>query len=535
MKQKGSILAIIFFNLLLGSNQSFSQSLNQLIKGNFSGSYENYSQYYLKDDKIGALLPLDKIGSNGFLKLDYNYGKFSAGAQFESYLPAILGYFPIPVDNQSKIVNKYFKYTDEKFSVQVGDFYEQFGSGLIFRAFENRQIGINNAVEGFNIHVNPTDFFRMKIIYGRTRQVFEYAKAVNRGVDTELDVNQLFGRKNDPINFTVGGSYFGKYQDYTGPLDKFPSTVHSFAGRVDINANDFSLSSEYVEKASDPNLLNNQSFDKGKAFQVNGSFTKNNFGATATFRSVYNMNATSDRNQEFTSIAPLNYVPALTKQHDYLTSNIYVYGAQVKGEVGFQSDVYYNIKSGTKLGGKYGTKISANFSMFNALKESGNITDIGKKKYFSDANIEIKKKFTKQMEMTLGLQQIFYNSAVIQAVSNETVLANVVALGGLYKWKSKKSVRVKLEHLASETDSKSWASGLAEFSFSSPYAFFVSDLYNYGKTKNHYYNFGASVTKKSTRFSLSFGKQRAGLFCVGGICRFVPASYGFTAGLTTSF
>jgi hypothetical protein len=247
------------------------------------------------------------------------------------------------------------------------------------------------------------------------------------------------------------------------------------------------------------------------------------------------MNSTSDRNQEFTSIAPTNYVPALTKQHDYLTSNIYVYGAQLKGEVGFQTDVFYNIKAGSKLGGKYGTKISANYSMFNALKESENITAIGKQKYFSDANIEIKKKFSKRMEMTLGLQQIFYNSAVIQAVSNETVLANVVALGGLYKWKSKKSVRVKLEHLSSETDSKSWASGLAEFSFSSPYAFFISDLYNYGKTKNHYYNFGASVTKKSTRFSLSFGKQRAGLFCVGGICRFVPASYGFTAGLTSSF
>ena len=110
MRKKGYILAIIFFNFFLSSNQSFSQSLNQLIKGNFSGSYENYSQYYLKDDKIGALLPLDRIGSNGFLKLDYNYGKFSAGAQFESYLPSILGYFPIPVDNQSKIVNKYFKY-----------------------------------------------------------------------------------------------------------------------------------------------------------------------------------------------------------------------------------------------------------------------------------------------------------------------------------------------------------------------------------------------------------------------------------------
>ena len=74
---------------------------------------------------------------------------------FKSIKTSLKSILKHPEINQSKIVNKYFKYTDERFSVQVGDFYEQFGSGLIFRAFENRQIGINNAVEGFNIHVNP--------------------------------------------------------------------------------------------------------------------------------------------------------------------------------------------------------------------------------------------------------------------------------------------------------------------------------------------------------------------------------------------
>jgi hypothetical protein len=54
-------------------------------------------------------------------------------------------------------------------------------------------------------------------------------------------------------------------------------------------------------------------------------------------------------------------------------------------------------------------------------------------------------------------------------------------------------------------------------------------------TDVHYYNFGTSYTQNATRFSLGYGRQRAGLFCVGGVCRFVPASYGFTATLTTSF
>jgi hypothetical protein len=526
-----ALLAILF------SNNISAQNLNNYIKGHFNGSIENYSQYYMQDAKIGAYIPPDRYGSNTFLKLDYNYGKFSTGIQLESYMPPILGYFPVPVNNQNKIVNKYFKYTEDKFSIQIGDFYEQFGSGLIFRAYENRQIGINNAMEGINVHVDPTSFLKMKIVYGRTRKIMDYANSVSRGMDAEIDVNNLLGikEKDKTTHVTLGGSYMSRYEEYTGPIVDFPASVAAVAARLDISSNNFTLSSEYAEKGKDPNLLNNQSFDKGKALQVNTSYTKNNFGVTATFRTLVNMNFAAERETEFTSISPLNFLPALTKQHDYLTSNIYVYSTQVKGEAGFQSDLYYNIKSGSKLGGKYGTKIAANFSYYNGLDDSTDIFSFGNKKYYRDVNIEIKKKWNKKLETTLAFQHIFYNASVIQAVSEGKVKANMIAAGFLYKFAAKKSVRMKLENLSTKDDKGSWASALTEFSFSSPYAFYASDLYNYGSTKIHYYNVGASVTKKSTRFSLGFGKQRAGLFCVGGVCRFVPASYGFTASLTTSF
>ena len=295
-----SILAI-FIN-----SNVHAQSINQYIKGHLSGSFENYSQYYMKDEKIGAFLPPDKFGSNSFLKLDYNYGDFSAGLQYESYLPPVLGFFPIPVENKSKIVNKYFKYTKEKFSIQVGDFYEQFGNGLIFRAYENRQIGINNAMEGANIFVQPTKFMKLKAIYGRTRKVYDYANSISRGLDAEIDINQMFGIKESNTSMSVGGSYVGRYQEYSGPIDNFPANVDAFAGRFDITANNFTLSGEYVEKSEDPHLLNNQSFEKGKAMQINAGFTKNNFGATVTLRSLSNMDYRAEREGEFCSIAPLN-------------------------------------------------------------------------------------------------------------------------------------------------------------------------------------------------------------------------------------
>jgi hypothetical protein len=39
----------------------------------------------------------------------------------------------------------------------------------------------------------------------------------------------------------------------------------------------------------------------------------------------------------------------------------------------------------------------------------------------------------------------------------------------------------------------------------------------------------------ANRIQLSYGKQRAGVVCVGGVCRVVPASNGFTISITTSF
>lgn len=70
-------------------------------------------------------------------------------------------------------------------------------------------------------------------------------------------------------------------------------------------------------------------------------------------------------------------------------------------------------------------------------------------------------------------------------------------------------------------------------------AVLVADMYNYGNDikddQIHYYNLGGSFTKGATRVGLSYGRQRGGLICVGGICRYVPENTGFTLNLSTSF
>ena len=92
----------------------------------------------------------------------------------------------------------------------------------------------------------------------------------------------------------------------------------------------------------------------------------------------------------------------------------------------------------------------------------------------------------------------------------------------------------------SESKSPNWAKpkkddclSVKDFQDEIPYG------HNYGnEVKNqriHYYNIAAAFVIKTTRIALNFGKTKEGILCIGGVCRSVPASYGFGLSVTTSF
>jgi len=64
-------------------------------------------------------------------------------------------------------------------------------------------------------------------------------------------------------------------------------------------------------------------------------------------------------------------------------------------------------------------------------------------------------------------------------------------------------------------------------------------IWNYGSKKEseqiHYVNVGGAYRIGAYRVAVNYGRQRGGLVCVGGVCRFVPESSGFTLNFNTSF
>ncbi|MDA9316452.1 DUF6029 family protein [Polaribacter sp.] len=544
---------ITLFIFILFSLFSFSQENSSLSYG-----FESNSQYYLDDAKTGDFLESNRFRSNSFFKIDYFYKNFYAGLQVESYQPkALLNYSPNL--DKTNLGLYYIGYKTKKIEFTLGHFYEQFGSGLILRSWEDRQLGINNALRGGRIKFSPKEYLHFTGFYAKQRKGFAISKGNIVGFNSDIDFSSAFKFENS--SFNAGFSYVGRSQERTETNFDYNNRTDLFSTRLEFTKDNFYSTLEYVAKGKDAVIIQNQikNAKKGAALLANFGYAKKGLGINATFRRMENMSIYSDReaNGNIYNESVVNYLPALTKQHDYLLTNIYVYQAQPQvsfqdpsllksGEIGGQLDVYYKLKKGTLLGGKYGTKIAINFSSWHGLKANYDFSGFDYEteffsfgeKYFSDISIEVRKKWSKQWNSIFYYVNQSYNKRYIEETFGK-INANIAVGEATYKMGKGKSLRFEAQFLATNEDKKNWVGGTIEFNATSKLAVYINDIYNYGNDdidqQIHYYNAGGSYTVGAHRFALNYGRQRGGLICIGGVCRTVPESTGISANITMSF
>lgn len=573
----------------------------------FNGGFESNAQWYLNDKKREIAHPEDPFRSNNYLNLKANYGRFTVGTQIESYYKqALLNYNPqfVPSDfggynskmNIGEVLDKIYysnislffaNYKSKTLDITAGHFYEQFGSGLLLRAWEDRPLGINTAIRGGKVTFKPIEAVSLTALYGKQKSGFQVSEANILGLNTDLDISDFI--KAETYTLSAGFSYVMRSQDIPAGTEN-PKNVGketaAYAGRIGFSKGGFYMSSEYNFKEEEPvlELANvNYTFVKpGNALLLNLGYSEKGLGIDATFRRMENMLFLGDREPivygpEQLSInfndRVLNFTPALTKQHHSNLANIYVYQAQNKvfinedigkaGEIGGQIDFFYNFKKGSTLGGKYGTKIALNVSnWFNLdaeytfLDENGAYKPNydakflgGKEKYFSDYNIEVSKKFSSDFRGNFMYINQYYNDQYIRGIAQENVVkANILFAEGIYNFTGSRSITVGTEHMWADNDRGNWASLSLEYNHNLNWSIYVMDMYNYGFEEGshlisgdtdtfdiHFYNAGITYRKSSSRFTIGYGRQRGGLVCAGGVCRFVPASTGLSFGISTSF
>ena len=138
---------LLFFIFLFSFRTVFSQNI--LSSGEIHGNFSMDAQYYNPDSTIGAPPVPEKMRMQGYSNLIYTNGNFSAGARYESYLNPLTGFDPRY--KGSGIPYRFASYKVDKLEVTVGNYYEQFGSGMILRAYEEKGLGIDNSLDGFRL------------------------------------------------------------------------------------------------------------------------------------------------------------------------------------------------------------------------------------------------------------------------------------------------------------------------------------------------------------------------------------------------
>ncbi len=563
MRLKGIKLFTIITALVFSSNL-FAQSVDEILnRGEVHGNFGTDIQYYKVDSLIGATTaPDEDILMNGFANFIYTNGSFSAGFRYESYMNALQG-FPSQYKGNG-IGYRFASYTNDDMTVTVGNYYEQFGNGLVFRTYEALGgLGYDNSMDGLRINYKLRDGLYVKGIVGTQRYYFEQGEGVLRGVDGELMVNDFIGGslKESKTKLTLGGSFLSKYQADQSSQFNLPENVAAYSGRFLLRHKKISFNGEYAYKINDPSADNGFIFKEGQAFYAETVYSTKGFGLTLSAKGNDNWSFRSDRGAALQDLQ-INYIPALTRQHTYnLLATLYPYATQPNGEMAFQGELVYKLKKKSFLGGKYGTGILLNYSTIYNIDSTAlpatdttqmgytsNLFAVGDERYYDEINVEITKKFNKKLKGIFTYSNIMFNQAVVQGKAPSKypdVYADVAVIDLTYKLSKKHAIRAEIQGLFTQQDQQEWATILIEYSYSPNWFIAIMDQYNYGNTSKdadgnfnqriHYYFASAGYVRGANRFQVGYGRQRAGIFCVGGVCRTVPAANGLTLSITSSF
>jgi hypothetical protein len=565
-----SLIILFCINPLLTTAQD-------ILKGSqISGSFEADAQYYLKDAKMGisdSSLNGQLARMNGFTEINYSLKNFSAGMRFEAYLPPLVGF---DTHFQGCGVPYWFlNYKNDKLEITAGNFYDQFGNGLSLRTWQEWTLGYDNSLRGLRVKFSPVNGITLKGLWGIQRNFWDPFTSGDRGIvkggDIDIFLNDLFtGLKDAKTKLSFGGSFVSDYQqgkttdilvDTMIYTLKLPENVATYSGRVNLNTGGVNFYTEYAHKINDPSALNNFIYHDGNGLFSTLSYSQKGLGIIGSMKIMDNMSFKSNRYVTINQL-DINYIPDITKQHTYALAAMYPYATQPEGEFAYAGTLTYTFKRNTKLGGKSGLTFAVNFSKVNALsKDSIYVSSIngmalsrpgtigyksnfftpGNTVYYQDFNIEVDKKFSKQWKGIFTYLSQVYNMEVIQGHATDYGLihSNIGVADLTYNITYVYSIRAELQGLWTIQDKGNWAAGLIEFTIAPKWFFSVQDQWNFGNPdvnqQIHYFLFNAGYTYNTSRISLSYGRQRAGILCVGGVCRYVPAASGFTLTINSSF
>ena len=440
--------------------------------------------------------------------------------------------------------------------VTIGDVYGQFGSGMILRLYEDRALGVDNALRGGKVEITPYQGLYFTALGGKQRRYWNcyddgawgwnYKQDAVLGANIELGLHEWSETLQDAgANLTIGGSYVSKYQEkdtilYIDPtamqayMYNLPAWVGAGSVRAQLQMKGWNAMVEYAYKANDPTVLNDYSYSHGDALLVSLSYSKKGLAVLGQVKRSSNMSFRSDRQADLMR-GTINHMPPFATQHTYMLAALYPYGThKTANEWAFQGEIRYTWKRGTAMGGKYGTTLKLNASHIRGTAESW--FGMTETPYYTDVNVELNKKVNRKWYIGAMAMYQTYNKLVVEG-HGDLIRSGIGVVEAKYATSKNVQMRAELQYLYTKQDEGQWVAALYELSLWRQLVFSGQWMYNIGHaqeaTNKHYYTIAATYTHGAHRIMAGYTKTRAGFNCSGGVCRYVPAQEGVS--LTYNF
>ncbi len=525
-------------------------------RGMLSGNLEANGNFFIRDTLIGAgntpQYDYQLYGADAWLNLVYACsGDFEAAVRFDLF-------------QNSNLLNPTGSYTDQgigrwylrkqigKLDLTGGYIYDQIGSGIVFRAYEERPLAIDNALYGLRLAYQLSPNWQIRAFTGRQKQQFDaYASSIRA-----MAIDGFWTSDSSSLTLVPGiGMVSRTIDDASVNLLTAELATYEEADRFVPHYNTYAVSLYntltagpvvwYVEgawKSADvmfdpfaPRITSNGDTLVGKYYSADGaviyssfSYAQGKLGLTIEGKYTEHFEFRT-RPQESANRGLINYLPPMTRVNTYRLTARYNAATQFLGEYAWQADFRY----------AHSRKLQFNFNI-------SNLTTLEQELLYRELVAEMTYKYKRQWQLIAGIQRQQYNQEVYEVKPGVPLVQTITPyFDFLYKLSRRKAIRVEGQYMATQQDYGSWAFALLEWTWAPHWAFTISDMYNVQPQKTfdaagnplpiHYPRIDVYYTQGPNRFSISYVKQVEGVVCSGGICRLEPAFSGVKVTVNSSF
>lgn len=543
---------------------SAQESDDKKDKGEFSGNFQNTNQFYVNDSIIGTNTTQYKrelSSADAWLFLSYKLKGFKFNLRYDVFNNSPL-FNPSEAYTKSGIGMWSVSKDIDKFNITVGYFYDQFGTGMVFRAFEDRNLGLDFAINGARVIYTPSENTQIKAFTGLQKFRFDVRPEVIKGINIEHRIEV-----NENLNFQLGASGVNRTIDQgtmntiVGTINnyelanRFIPTYNVYLGNVynTLSYKKFSLYTEYCQKSKEAIFnpkLDRMELKDGRVYYTSLSFSTKGLGINAQYKRIESFSLRTSPLENL-NLGMIAYLPSLTRQNTYRLLARYNAVVQELGENALGME--FTIKPQWAYFKKHQTTININTSVvtgkndFDANRINPFDFSTDTTRYFREHYIDVSHKFNKKFKAMVGFQYINYNQQLFEQKTKEYEYVTAKTYFGeiTYKLTPTRSLRVEAQYLNTAQDLGDFINATVELNIAPHYSFSVGDMVNVNRVKRntasssddlvHYWNVFGSYTYKTTRMTAGFIKQVEGVNCTGGVCRVEPAFSGVRVTLQTNF